>query len=275
MTPASEFRDLVRQPGGLRKRQYSRRLLGTAAIQDWGRAQNRFVIGPSPYATKPWGKAFVDALGNLRGKRVLQFGCALGEHSVFMQRHGATVIAAEPCYEALVAATRIANLNHVSPQFLCADAPDLKFLDESFDYVIGYATLHHLSEPDVQEVFRVTSRVLKPGGKAIFLEGIENSALFGLMQNIVPKPGTRPSLISRSKWNDWLRVLEERDMRTSEFLKARNLFRETHIRGFGLTSRLKVFVRNRERLERLDEWLLRRLRFLEFFSQTLLVVFVK
>lgn len=46
------------------------------------------------------------------------------------------------------------------------DAERLPFADRSFDLVIGHAVLHHI--PDLQRAFAEFSRVLAPGGTALF-----------------------------------------------------------------------------------------------------------
>lgn len=54
-------------------------------------------------------------------------------------------------------------------KFECADAIDLhRFPDSSFDLIIGQATLHHLAN-NLEMVRREYWRVLKPGGKCIFI----------------------------------------------------------------------------------------------------------
>jgi len=61
-------------------------------------------------------------------------------------------------------AAKIANV-----KFQCGDAIDLKGLPDSyFDLIVGQATLHHLSN-NLGVASREYLRVLKPGGKCIFI----------------------------------------------------------------------------------------------------------
>ena len=55
------------------------------------------------------------------------------------------------------------------------DANNLSFEDESFDIVFGGAILHHL---DIEKTIGHIHRVLKPGGKIIFLEPLNMNPLY-------------------------------------------------------------------------------------------------
>jgi tRNA (uracil-5-)-methyltransferase TRM9 len=47
-----------------------------------------------------------------------------------------------------------------------ADVRDLPYSDETFDYIISVATLHHLQKAQQATAFQELKRVLKPGGAA-------------------------------------------------------------------------------------------------------------
>jgi len=53
-------------------------------------------------------------------------------------------------------------------RFAAIDAEHLPFVDSSIDIVYGYAMVHHL--PDLECFIKETIRVLKPGGKAVFMD---------------------------------------------------------------------------------------------------------
>jgi SAM-dependent methyltransferase len=52
--------------------------------------------------------------------------------------------------------------------FATIDAQNLPFRDESIDVLYGYAVVHHLS--DIRTFLREAARVVKPGGRAIFMD---------------------------------------------------------------------------------------------------------
>jgi ubiquinone/menaquinone biosynthesis C-methylase UbiE len=55
------------------------------------------------------------------------------------------------------------------------DANNLTFEDESFDIIFGGSILHHL---DIEKSIGHIHRVLKPGGKVVFLEPLNMNPLF-------------------------------------------------------------------------------------------------
>ncbi|WP_417888173.1 methyltransferase domain-containing protein [Zunongwangia sp.] len=67
------------------------------------------------------------------------------------------------------------------------DANDLTFKDESFDIVFGGAILHHL---DIKKSLEHIHRVLKPGGKIVFLEPLNMNPLYKIYRNMNPKERT-------------------------------------------------------------------------------------
>jgi len=62
-------------------------------------------------------------------------------------------------------------------EFVLMDANNLSFPDNSFDIVYGGAILHHL---DIEQSVGHIHRVLKPGGKILFLEPLNMNPLYKL-----------------------------------------------------------------------------------------------
>jgi 2-polyprenyl-3-methyl-5-hydroxy-6-metoxy-1,4-benzoquinol methylase len=110
-------------------------------------------------------------LGDVKGKALLDCGCGPGHTSVMLAKRGATVTAFDTAAGQLGTARRLAKANGVNVAFLCQPFEELDFPDESFDVVFGTFVLHHVNLPRAS---RQLARVLRPGGKAVF---IENSAL--------------------------------------------------------------------------------------------------
>ncbi len=76
------------------------------------------------------------------------------------------------------------------------NAEELDFEPESFDLVVGAAILHHLFAPD--RTILGCSRILKPGGHAVFFEPFENgSAILSLICERLLRESGQPALDER------------------------------------------------------------------------------
>jgi SAM-dependent methyltransferase len=62
-------------------------------------------------------------------------------------------------------------------KFFVMDAHQLQFPDGSFDFVVGNGIIHHLELPIA---LKEVDRVLRPGGKALFQEPLEQNPLLKL-----------------------------------------------------------------------------------------------
>jgi ubiquinone/menaquinone biosynthesis C-methylase UbiE len=67
------------------------------------------------------------------------------------------------------------------------DANNLTFEDQTFDVVFGGAILHHL---DIEKTMSHIHRVLKPGGKIVFLEPLNMNPLYKIYRKLNPKERT-------------------------------------------------------------------------------------
>jgi SAM-dependent methyltransferase len=124
-------------------------------------------------------------LGDVRGRRVVDFGCGSGANSVHLALRGAA-LAGLDISESLIGLARdrlAANGVARTDRFVVGSAHDLPFQRDSIDVVFGIAILHHL---DLQLVAREVHRVLKPGGRAIFQEPVRNSRLLRALRPLVP-----------------------------------------------------------------------------------------
>ncbi|MDP7057827.1 MAG: class I SAM-dependent methyltransferase [Nitrospinaceae bacterium] len=71
----------------------------------------------------------------------------------------------------------------VKPHFRLMDANYLEFEDESFDFVYGCAILHHL---DYVRALNEVCRVLKPGGRILFVEPLGINPVGKLVRAMTP-----------------------------------------------------------------------------------------
>jgi len=129
-----------------------------------------------------------DFLGDLRGRRVLEYGCGLGELTIVLARSGAEVTSFDLSEASIEFARRRAERNGVADRicFVVADGEDLPFADGSFDLAIGKAILHHL---DPTAGAAELARVLGTGGRAAFSEPLGMNPMVVFARAHLPYPG--------------------------------------------------------------------------------------
>jgi len=102
-------------------------------------------------------------LGDVRGRDVLDAGCAAGGHAAWLAAHGAYVTAIDAS-ETMVRLAR--ERTRGAARIVRADLRDaLPFAAASFDVVLSSLTLHYLA--DWMPALREFARVLRDGGRLI------------------------------------------------------------------------------------------------------------
>lgn len=105
---------------------------------------------------------------SVRGAAVLDYGCGDGSFSHLMTSHGAQVYGVDISLQEIGRARAAAPAGGKGTrQFLMGDAHIAPFPDNFFDFVVGNGALHHL---DLERAYAEIARVLKPGGRAFFME---------------------------------------------------------------------------------------------------------
>lgn len=104
--------------------------------------------------TAPEMRYITRRLGDMRGKRLLDVGCGLGEASVYFALQGADVTSADLSQGMLDATSRLAQANGVSVKQHLASAEDLQLpLYAKFDFIYAGNLLHHVDiEPTISRI---------------------------------------------------------------------------------------------------------------------------
>jgi len=104
-----------------------------------------------------------------RDKKILDYGCGKGVHSIWLAQMGGDVTGIDLSQSALEIALKRAEVKNIEDKikFLAMDCEDLKFPDNSFDIVFDRGTFSSL---DLDKILPGLARVLKSDG---FLIGIE------------------------------------------------------------------------------------------------------
>jgi SAM-dependent methyltransferase len=197
-------------------------------------------------------------LGDVTGRIVLDLGCGSGENSLLLARRGAEVIGVDISVSLLALAEQRLAMNGCGAarvRFLPASAHRLPIPDASVDIVLGIAVLHHL---DLDSTSNEVFRVLRPGGRAIFMEPVRDSRVLRVVRKLIPyrAPDVSPF---------------ERPLTTLELRQFSAPFRVTNTRRFRLPFVSLVNVvprldRSTHTAYRLDRWLLERFPFMETLS---------
>ena len=132
---------------------------------------------------------FLEQIGDLANKKVLEFGCGNGWQTKILASRGAEVWAFDISEEALKNTRSLLENSSLSTHVHLDQMPaeKLSYPSETFDLVIGNAILHHL---DLSIATGEIHRVLKKGGKAYFLEPLGHNPFINLFRMMTPSMRT-------------------------------------------------------------------------------------
>ena len=115
-------------------------------------------------------------------QRILEVGAGLGKFSVPLLRRGLNLV----CND--LSPVQLERLRAAAPQpvpMIACDVIDIAtHTDEKFDHVIGFFTLHHMT--DLEAVFAATKCVLRPGAELSFCEPMGRNPLYYIQIALTP-----------------------------------------------------------------------------------------
>jgi 2-polyprenyl-3-methyl-5-hydroxy-6-metoxy-1,4-benzoquinol methylase len=174
-------------------------------------------------------------LNDPAGKDILDIGCGEGELSTQLAKLGARVTAVDISPDLIRVAKKRAQIDDVGDrmEFLVRDILEAPLPKGRFDAIVCSAVLHHV---DIRKFFPVLLSGLKTDGVAIMIEPLGLSPFLRKLRNVVPlvtdaSPGEHP--LNKEELNFVLGSL-------------------TNVRAtyYELVSRLQVFLRNRNKIDR-------------------------
>jgi len=150
------------------------------------------------------------------GKSVLEYGCSFGFNSLRLASQTDAIVGIDLSDVAIEQATTAAKAEGINnTSFHVMNAEQLDFDDESFDLVFGSSILHHL---DLKKSYSEVSRVLRTGGRALFLEPL----------------GHNPAINAYRDRTPGFRTPDEHPLVKSDIELARDYFAQVDMRFFGL-----------------------------------------
>lgn len=127
-------------------------------------------------------------LPDFRGTDVLDLGCGYGWHCAYAAEHGASRVLGIDASERMLDEARRRNPGDVIEYRRCA-IEDYDYPESAWDCVISNLVLHYVT--DLDAVYRLVHRTLKPGG--VFVFNIEHpSFTAGVGQDWVYDAAGRP-----------------------------------------------------------------------------------
>jgi SAM-dependent methyltransferase len=160
-------------------------------------------------------------------KVALEYGCADGSVSLDemkLPQIAAEVIGIDISEKAIEKANADAQRRgYANARYLAMNAEEMEFADKSFDVVFGRGILHHL---DLDKSLSDIARVLRPGGKAMFIEPMAYNPILNHYRNKTPD----------------IRTVDEHPLVVSDFKLARRYFSKVDVTFYGLFSVASGFV---------------------------------
>lgn len=126
--------------------------------------------------TRPWyNKEYrFRLLGDLKGKRILDVGCGMGENAILLAARGAHVTGVDISPRSIEAAKRLAARTSVegTAEFLCGPLETIDFPAASFDVIWGDGVLHHVLH-DLDRILRRLVLFAREGATFLISEPVD------------------------------------------------------------------------------------------------------
>lgn len=175
---------------------------------------------------------FYSLLENIQGKQILDICCGHGFTTVKCAKRGAYVTGIDISPKMIKLAKKNVEFNNISKNvdLKLISAEKMSFENNTFDCVVGIGALHHLN---LDIAGKEISRVLKNGGKAIFLEPRLPFKWIMVLRSIIPiRCFESPGGGSLSDNDIYIFGSHFKDSEIHYFLFLRKIFRIPILRRF-------------------------------------------
>jgi len=129
----------------------------------------------------------LDQFGDVRGLRVLDYGCGMAEGGIYLAKRGAKVVAMDVSPGMLANAKRLASLHGVEIETRQVTSDRIPADANEFARIYGNGVLHHVPlETAIPEL----ARVLEPNGVGCFLEPLPYNPVINVYRRIAKEVRT-------------------------------------------------------------------------------------
>lgn len=110
---------------------------------------------------------FLQALGEIKDRRFLDIGCAVGDYMAVIAQMGGIASGIDLNASEIERGKQIHQAAGLDTQFHTGDARSLPFPDEHFDAIYSADVFEHITLETKEAVVKELYRVLKPGGRVV------------------------------------------------------------------------------------------------------------
>lgn len=187
-----------------------------------------------------------DFKSKLKGKKVLELGCGDCTNLAVMAALGAEVYGNDISQKSgLIIEKLNSNFEFEFPmKFVSGDFLESNLNDNQFDFIIGKAFVHHLTEIQELKFTKLIIKYLKINGVVRYFEPAVNSKFLDELRWLTPVP-RRPSKLQKKKFELWQKndPHPERDNSSKHYKSIGNkFFKEVKIVPIGTVERFCRFI---------------------------------
>jgi 2-polyprenyl-3-methyl-5-hydroxy-6-metoxy-1,4-benzoquinol methylase len=125
--------------------------------------------------------------GDVRGKRILDYGCGVSEGGVYLAKLGANVVGMDVSNRQLANAQQLATHHGVTIETRLVTGSRIPADDNEFDLVYGNGVLHHVP---LNSAVPELARILKADGKGCFIEPLPYNPLIKVYRALATRNRT-------------------------------------------------------------------------------------
>jgi ubiquinone/menaquinone biosynthesis C-methylase UbiE len=131
----------------------------------------------------------LEQFGDIKGKRILDLGCGMGDATLYFASLGAQVDAVDISPRMIALVNRLASEYNFKDKIIAQVmvAEELNFSDNSFDFIFGNGVLHHV---EYNKALSQVYKVLKKDGTAAFVEPLKHNPVINIYRQMADKVRT-------------------------------------------------------------------------------------